>query len=137
MGVRMRPLIWLQATILMSTLMFGQTQTELKKGDRPVFMSAQRLALLCEDWGALHPNGRRPKDDEVLKVSDQQIVRSEACDAYILGVYDAQLEGLFPSGHYHPVGSQMDFMKLLIDTFLKYVKDHPEKQNFAASTLLL
>jgi len=117
--------------------MCGQTQTELKKGDRPVLMSAQRLALLCEDWGSLHPNGRRPKDDEVIRASMKQAVRAEACDAYILGIYDAQLEGMFPSRHYHPVASQTDFMKQLIDTFLKCVKDHPEKQDFAASTLLM
>jgi len=48
---------------------------------------------------------------------------------------DGRLEAGF-GVHYHPVPSQIDYMKALVDTFLKYAKDHPEKQNFAASTVL-
>lgn len=38
--------------------------------------------------------------------------------------------------HYNPVPSQMRDKKTLIDTFVKYVSDHPEEEDFAASTVL-
>jgi hypothetical protein len=114
----------------------GQASAKLKLGDRPVFMSSQRLALYCDDWNSLNPGGKPPTDSDVLNVSPQQIARSMACEAYILGVMDRGLEEKF-GPRYHPAPSVLDYLKPLIDTFLKYVNDHPEEESLAASTVLL
>lgn len=111
-----------------------QSPSKLGPADRPVFMSAARLALLCEDWGALHPGGQSPKATDALSVSTEEMVRSMGCEAYINGVLDQGLEKV--GSHYHPLPSTLDFMKTLIDTFLKYEKEHPEEREFAASTIL-
>jgi hypothetical protein len=121
--------------VVFTTQAMGQVNPKLRPGDRPVFMSASRLAVLCEDWGALHPGGLPPKDSDTLNVSEREIVRSNACESYIFGVLDAGLEEKIGS-RYHPVPSAVDYMKTLIDSFLKYVQEHPEEQDFAASTAL-
>lgn len=56
------------------------------------------------------------------------------CDGYIDGVLDQRLEGL--GSHYNPVPSRISWRKTLIDTFIKYVTDHPEEEDFSASTVL-
>jgi hypothetical protein len=121
--------------VVFTTQAMGQVNPKLRPGDRPVFMSASRLAVLCEDWGALHPGGLPPKDNDTLNVSEREIVRSNACESYIFGVLDAGLEEKIGS-RYHPVPSALDYMKTLIDSFLKYVQEHPEEQDLAASTAL-
>jgi hypothetical protein len=98
-------------------------------------MSVQLLQLLCEDWYSLHPGGRTPKDSDVLNVSPEEIVRSAACESYIFGVLDGGLEDKI-GPRYHPVSSELNYMKTLIDSFLKYAKERPEEQDFAASTAL-
>src|ERR1035441_6944071 len=113
-----------------------QVTAKLKAGDRLVFMSAQRLALYCDDWNSLNPGGKPPEDTDSFNVSVQQIVRSLACETYISGVMDGRLEGNF-GPQYHPVPSRLDYLKPLVDTFLKYVEDHPEDECLAASTILL
>jgi hypothetical protein len=108
----------------------------LHKGDRPVFVSVRSLATACEDWNAINPDGKPPRADStaMVNVSVTQIARGFYCTAYILGYEDARLEGL--GSHYHPVAGYPDYMKTLVDSFLKYAKDNPEKQDFAASTAL-
>jgi hypothetical protein len=127
---------WLYTLIFAACTLptLGQT-IKLKKGDRPVLLSAQTLATACEDWIAINPGGHRPKSDDTLNVSPEQIVQGVSCEWYILGYQDRGMEAALGS-HYHPIPSQIDDLKPLIDTFLKYVKDHPEKQDFAASTVL-
>jgi hypothetical protein len=110
-------------------------QTKLKKGDRPVFWPARHLAELCEDWNALNPGGHPPKDDDVLHIRPSQIASAFACEAYILGASDQQMESVFGK-HYHPVPTRMGELKQLVDAFLEYVQDHPEEQDFAATTIL-
>ena len=78
-------------TVLVAFKASGQALKKLQPSDRPVFMSASHLALLCEDWG-LHTGGKPPKDTDTLKVSMQEIVRSTACDAHIAGVNDGRFE---------------------------------------------
>jgi hypothetical protein len=109
----------------------------LKKGERAVFLTVARLTLYCGDWNAAHPGGREPRADSnaMIKVSEEQITNGIACDLYILGVHDGRLDAGSPA-HYHPVGVYLDYMKPMVDTFLKYSKDHPERQDFAASTVL-
>lgn len=110
-------------------------QEELKKGNRAVFLSAANLAEACADWNAINPGGHFPKEDDVLNITTTQIAHGVECEWYILGVHDGHLDAGTPP-HYHPVRIGLDYMKPMIDTFLKYVKDHPEKQDFAASTVL-
>jgi hypothetical protein len=123
------------ATMLCATAVFAQGAPLVKKGDRPVFMTVERLAFYCEDWGAINPGGQPPKSSDLLRVSGEQITKGTACETYIRGYNDARIEKAF-GDHYHPVPASLDHMKALIDTFLKYSKDHPEKQDFAASTIL-
>lgn len=109
----------------------------LKKGNRPVFITVKALAEACEDWKVIKPNGYWPKDSEVVMVSREQIVHFAECEWYIEGVYDGRVDvETFYQTSYHPEHSYIDFLKPLVDTFLKYAKDHPEKQDFAASTAL-
>ena len=113
----------------------AQSKPALKKGDRPVFMTAARLVFLCEDWSPVfYPAGKPLNDSDQVKISGEQLAHALGCDSYILGVEDEGLSFMGPN--YHPVPSRLDYMKSLIDTFIKLVKDHPEKEQFAASTLL-
>lgn len=123
------------ATMLCATAVSAQDPPLIKKGDRPVFMTVERLAFYCEDWSSINPGGQPPKSSDVLRVSGEQIAKGTACETYIRGYYDGRIEKAFGS-RYHPVHANLDHMKALIDTFLKYSKDHPEKQDFAASTIL-
>jgi hypothetical protein len=123
-------------TILVSITLLGQTRNEPKKGERPVFMSAERLASMCQDWAAVRfPNGHPLAEGDTVTVSHEQIIHAVGCEMYIQGVMDEGLETTLGS-HYHPVQSEIGGMKASIDTFLKYVKDHPEQHDFAASTIL-
>jgi len=124
----------LSTLLVLSALVFAQPQAKFKKGDRPVFMSAQRLAFLCADWNAINPGGKHPRDNDVLDVSPKEIIRGSACDAYIAGVEDAGFDSY--GSKYHPVPAALDYMKPLVDTFIKRVADHPEEQDLAASTVL-
>jgi hypothetical protein len=112
-------------------LAMAQSRSGLQKGDRPVFMSAATLATLCKSWGAINPGG---SSSDTVNISIQDIVRGSGCQSYIFGVYDEGLSGL--GTRYHPVQSQPDFLKPLIDTFIKRVADHPEEEDLAASTVL-
>ncbi|MGA3052710.1 MAG: hypothetical protein ABSD63_00735 [Candidatus Korobacteraceae bacterium] len=113
-----------------------KTLSNLKKNDRPVFLSAKDLAEDCRTFLTVLPDGKPfPNDDKPVNVSTDQIAAAIRCKFYIQGVNDGELEHVFGS-HYHPVLAQLESMKPLIDTFLKYLADHPEEQDFAASTIL-
>jgi len=45
-------------------------------------------------------------------------------------MYDERFNAL--GTRYHPVQTTPDYMKPLIDTFIKRVSDHPEEQDLAA-----
>jgi hypothetical protein len=120
---------------LLSATICAQTKPYLAKGIRPVFMSAERLAVLCQDWDAVHPGGELPKADDVLNVSPRQMIRGLSCEAYVLGVFDEKMEGAF-GAHYHPSQSKAVSMKPFIDALLRYVKEHPEEAAFAGSTIV-
>jgi len=113
-----------------------KTLSDLKKNDRPVFVSAKDLAEDCRTLLTVFPDAKPlPDDDKPVNTSIDQIAGAVRCKFYILGVYDGGLERSFGS-HYHPVPTRLADMKPLIDTFLKYLADHPEEQDFAASTIL-
>lgn len=107
------------------------------KRDRPVFYSAGDLAEDCQDFLKVYfPGGKPlPDNDERAAATEGELLRSVKCFSYIYGVYDAELEQVFGS-HYRPVPTRLRDMKALIDTMVKYLADHPEEQDFAASTII-
>jgi hypothetical protein len=108
----------------------------LKKEDRPVFESVAELAALCKDFDTVdHAMKSEGANDSI---SIQAFAYASGCKLYILGYLDDELEHLTHvfGPHYHPVRSHIDYMNSLVATFLKYSKDHPEKQDFAATTAL-
>jgi len=131
------PLFKVVASIsIISVIGIAQTKPSVKRGVRPVFVTASRLAASCQDWAAvLYPYGHPLRDEETVNVTQEQIAHAAGCEMYILGVADQKMEPGFGS-HYRPLASKLAEIKALIDTFLKYVKDHPEQEDFAASTLL-
>jgi hypothetical protein len=109
------------------------------KGERPVFYSAQALASDCQIYISVYfnPDGSRLRDDGQTTVTMEKLATAIRCRMYILGYLD---EGLAWMDHnpprYSPRPTALSDEKPLIDTFIKYVKDHPEQENYAASTLL-
>ena len=71
---------------------------------------------------------------ETYNMSIEQLVGEARCEAYLDGVLDEELENLGPQ--YNPVPSRVANQKTLIDVLVKYVSDHPEEGNLAASTVL-
>ncbi|MGH2482506.1 MAG: hypothetical protein ACRDHW_22905, partial [Ktedonobacteraceae bacterium] len=101
-----------------------------------VFYSAKEFADDCQKFLKVFPGGKPlPNDDAKHAASVDELIGVTRCTAYIRGVHDGQLEATFGS-HYHPVSSQIDFLGVLVTTSVKYVLDHPEEQDFAASTIL-
>lgn len=112
----------------------ASAQTKLKKGDRPVFYSAQKLAHDCRDALSINHGNLDFDNNEAYSVSKEQLIGATTCAAYINGVYDESLESL--GSHYNPIPASMGFRQTLVNTFVKYVSDHPEEEDFAASTVL-
>ncbi len=113
------------------------TKPSVKEGIRPVFYPASSLAAICQDWSdVFYAHGHALTNAETVDASTEKIMHAMNCQMYILGFQDGKMERVFGS-HYRPLSSHITEMKPLIDTFLKYVKDHPEQGDFAASTLLL
>jgi hypothetical protein len=111
----------------------------LNKKERPVFWPAQALASDCQTYSRIyfHPDGSRLRDDETVSVTSNEIAIAMRCQFYILGWMDESLESLDGKPpRYAPRHMQLQDEKVLIDTFIKYVKDHPEQENYAASTIL-
>lgn len=110
-----------------------------KKRERFVFWPAQALASDCRTFSRVyfHPDGRRLRDDETVSVTPDEMAIAMRCRFYILGWMDESLESLdgVPP-RYTPRQMEVPEEKVLIDTFIKYVKDHPEQENYAASTIL-
>jgi len=122
--------------LLGASALAQKTSSDWKKNDRPVFLSAKDLAEDCRTFLTVLPYGKPfPNDDKPVNVSTDQLAGAIRCKFYIQGVNDGELEHVFGS-HYHPVPARLEGMKPLIDTFLKYLADHPEEQDFAASTIL-
>ena len=111
----------------------------LEKKWRPVFWPAQALASDCQTYSRIsfHPDGSRLRDDETVSATPNEIAIAMRCRFYILGWMDESLESLdgVPP-RYAPRHMEVPDEKVLIDTFIKYVKDHPEQENYAASTIL-
>jgi len=125
--------------LALSGIALAQTRT-LKRGDRPVLVSAQELAVLCRDPAA-DLLGDHPLFDPNKKFTFtmDDIGAIGRCRGYIEGTLDEIMEasGKFPASHYHPVPTEIEGgIGLLIKTFLKRVADHPEELDLAANTVL-
>lgn len=124
--------------ILLAVPLAAQAPTNLKKGDRPVFYSAGALAKDCRVGSTLLANGPLQPDNN-YSLSMEQLASLGKCEGYIDGVMDARLDSythLWPNSRYNPIPSTLGYGPKLIDTFIKYVTDHPEEEDFAASTVL-
>jgi hypothetical protein len=122
--------------VLLFTLPFlAKSQVQLKKGDRPVFYTAGELAKDCQTALTVN-NGEPLENDKTYSLSLEQISGVVRCQSYIDGMYDARLEAAH-GPHYHPVPANLTYRRSLVDTFIKYVADHPEEKDLAASTALV
>lgn len=114
---------------------FALAQTSLKKAaDRPVFRSARVLAGQCQSFSDFESRETSRLPSDAVQISAPDMARISGCVGYIQGYEDAMLEGLGP--HYHPVPAEESDMVPFVGTFLKLVADHPEEEDFAATTVL-
>jgi hypothetical protein len=126
----------LLALVVLVTLPFlAKSQVQLKKGDRPVFYTAGELAKDCQTALTVN-NGEPLENDKTYSLSLEQISGVVRCQTYIDGMYDERLEAS-RGPHYHPVPANLTYRRTLVDTFIKYVADHPEEQDLAAATTLV
>ena len=130
--MRFRPL---SLVLLFSLPFLAKSQVQLKHGDRPVFYSAGELAKDCQTALTVN-NGEPLENDKTYSLSLEQISGVVRCQSYIDGMYDARLEAAHGQ-HYHPVPANLTYRRTLVDTFIKYVADHPEEQDLAATTTLV
>ncbi len=130
--MRFRPLI----LVLLFTFPFlAKSQVQLKKGDRPVFYTAGELARDCQTALTVN-NGEPLENDKTYSLSIEQVSGVVRCQSYIDGMYDARLEAAH-GPHYHPVPANLTYRRSLVDTFIKYVADHPAERDLAATTALV
>jgi hypothetical protein len=115
---------------------------DAKPGERAVFLSAKELADACRDWiqtlaaNGLH-EGEPVDDNRILVMTRKQMAGSIRCHAYIDGIYDEVFEDVSKRpGHYRPVKGAVDSEIILVETFIKYVADHPEEGDLAGATVL-
>ena len=118
--------------LLTASLVLGHQVQELP--NRPVLMSASRLALLCKDFLEV-PVGYA-EGDKGYNVSPMQMSRAMGCISYIEGVGDQAAEPGFDGRHYTPQTAHLSDAKVLVEYFVKYVAMHPEDNDLAASTVL-
>lgn len=124
------------ALVPLLTLPFlAHAQVQLKHGDRPVFYTAGELARDCQTALTVN-NGEPLENDKTYSVSLEQVSAVVHCQSYVDGMYDERLEAAHGQ-HYHPVPAKLTYRRTLVDAFIKYVADHPEVQDLAATTALV
>jgi hypothetical protein len=109
-------------------------QVQLKKTDRPVFRSVKEVASDCRSFLKLSPNGDPLPVAGITTTTMDQIVEAARCTSYLAGVEDGRLNASYGE-KYHPVPTQLESFGTIVITFVKYADDHPEQQDFAASTV--
>jgi hypothetical protein len=125
------------ALALASLLILGglglAQMSRVKRIDRPVFVSAQTIAVSCQTMqdavgdGLLDPS-------KTYKLTAVDVAAAGRCTGYIEGVAAEFWESV--GSHYQSVPAGRGELPILIDTFLKRVAEHPEERDFAASTVL-
>jgi hypothetical protein len=119
--------------VILGALGLSQT-VEVKKVDRPVFVSAQTLAVICQATKDAVGEDYVVDPSKTYKLTAGDVAAVGRCTGYIEGVADEFRE---PVGlHYQSVPAGRGELPILIDTFLKRVAEHPEERDFAASTVL-
>jgi Rap1a immunity proteins len=118
---------------LLAAPLWGQTQS---KNSRPVFDTAREIATDCKIYLKIFPGGRPLPNNMEVTVSTEQAAQVSRCIGYVDGTQDAALDSTFGDA-YHPVSARTEKRGTLITTFVKYVEDHPEQHDLAASTLLM
>jgi Rap1a immunity proteins len=126
------PLAFAQLLILGG---FGLTQTAvMKKTDRQVFVSAQTLAVSCQEMKDAVGRDYLLDPSKTYKLTTSDMAAVGRCTGYIEGVVDEFRERV--GSHYQPVPAGRGEIPILIEAFLKRVAEHPEEADFAASTVL-
>jgi hypothetical protein len=123
-------LTWL---LILSGLGLAQTGT-VKKSDRPVFVSAQALAVSCQAMKDAVGNDYLVDPSKTYKLTGDDVAAVGRCMGYIEGVADEFRESA--GSQYRSVPAGRGELPMLIDTFLKRLAEHPEEREFAASTVL-
>ncbi len=115
-----------------SAIVTAQTK---KNGQRPVFLSGLELAPSCTLWRNIVSQKDPSNPDKLHSTNATEMIGAARCTGYILGWLDGELDPVF-SVPYSARASDMSEMSTFVDVFLKYEGDHPELQNYAATTLL-
>jgi hypothetical protein len=119
--------------LILGSLGLPQT-VAVKKVDRPVFVSAQALAVSCQAMKDAVGEGYLLDPSKTYKLTTGDLAAVGRCTGYIEGVADEFREPV--GSHYQSVPAGRGELPILIDTFLKRVAAHPEEGDFAASTVL-
>jgi hypothetical protein len=105
----------------------------VKEVDRPVFVSAQALAVSCQAMKNAVGEDYVVNPSKTYKLNAGDVAAVGRCTGYIEGVADEFRESM--GSQFHSVPGRGE-LPILIDTFLKRVAEHPEERDFAASTVL-
>jgi hypothetical protein len=122
----------LASLLILSGLGLAQ-MSRVKRIDRPVFVSAQTLAVSCQAMKDAVGDGFLLDPSKTYKLTTGDLAAAGRCTGYIEGVADEFWEPV--GSHYNPVPGRGE-LPILIDTFLKRVVEHPEERDLAASTVL-
>jgi hypothetical protein len=123
----------LASLLIIGGIGLAQTST-LKKSDRPVFVSAQTLAVSCQAMKDAVGEDYLLDPSKTYELTAGDVVVVGRCTGYIEGVADEFRESM--GLHYQSVPAGRGELPILIDTFLKRVAEHPEERDFAASKVL-
>src|SRR5580700_11252530 len=108
--------------LILGALGPAQTST-MKKSDRPVFVSAQTLAVSCQAMKDAVGEGYLLDPSKTYKLTAGDVATVGRCTGYIEGVADEFREPV--GSHYQSVPAGRGELPILIDTFLKRVAAHP------------
>jgi hypothetical protein len=111
---------------------------KLLSGKRPVLITARDLQQKCLVAQKVIEGF---SSEETVKASPNEIITMAQCYFYVHGVLDGQFDAHSsqrrPNLDYEAINLGISDEGTLVRMFIKYVNDHPEKENVAASSVLL
>jgi hypothetical protein len=122
-------------TVCALSLNSMQAQASQPTRERPVYMTAQRLASLCREWQKF-PVGYLDESATEYSVSPKQFVRAMGCISYIEGSADALLQATSDDAPYTPRAGTITGVREAVDYFVRYMGRHSEDNELAAVTIL-